>query len=63
MLQIDLQVTVRPKKFSDLIPPARKIEFESSKKKIKTRSDSELSKKNGGIIRPKGFFFFRIILG
>ena len=25
---------------------------------MKTRSDSELSKKNGGIIRPKGFFFF-----
>ena len=24
---------------------------------MKTRSDSELSKKNGGIIRPRGFFF------
>ena len=38
--------------FSELIPPDRKIEFESCK-----RSDSELSKKNGGIIRPKGIFF------
>ena len=41
---------------SELIPWARKIEFESCKY-LKTRSDSELSKKNGRIIRPKGIFF------
>ena len=35
---------------------ARKIEFESCKE-LKKRSDSELSKKNGGLIRPKGIFF------
>ena len=39
---------------TDVIPRAPKIE---------TRSDSELSKKNGGLIRPTGFFFFRNILG
>ena len=52
-------LTVRPKKFSDSIHPARKIEFESCKL-LKTRSDSELSKKKGGIMRPKGIFFRNI---
>ena len=46
---------------SELILPARKIEFESCQH-LETRSDSELSQKNGGIIRPKGIFF-RNILG
>ena len=54
-------LSVRPKDISELILPARKIEFESCKK-LKTRSDSELSKKNGGIIHPKGIFS-RNILG
>ena len=49
--------TVRPKTHSELIPWARKLEFESCKL-LKTRSDSELSKKNGGQFVRKGFFFF-----
>ena len=47
--------TVRPKTFSDLIHPTRKIEFEACKY-LKTLSDSEISKKNGRIIRPRGIF-------
>ena len=53
--------TVRPKNISELMPRARKIEFESCKK-LKTRSDSELSKekwKNN--LSEKDFF--RNILG
>ena len=45
-----------PETHSELIPPARKIEFESCEY-LKKRSDSELSKKKGGIIRPRVFFF------
>ena len=51
----DSVFTVPPENISELIPRARKIEFELCKY-LKTRSDSELSKKNGGIIRPKGIF-------
>ena len=39
-----VHITVHQKTFSDFILPTRKIEFESCKK-LKTRSDSELSKK------------------
>ena len=50
-------VTVRARKRSlNFILPTRKIEFELCIY-LKTRSDSELSKKNGGIIRPKGIIF------
>ena len=48
--------TVRAENISKFILPARKIEFESCKE-MKKRSDSKLSKKNGGIIRPKGIVF------
>ena len=48
-------VTVRAENFSELIPATRKIEFESCKY-LKKPSDSELSKKNGGIIRPRRIF-------
>ena len=58
-------LTVRFLTHSELIPRARKIEFESCKKmkKKKKRPDSELSKKNGGINRPTGIFskHFRLI--
>ena len=42
--------------FSEIILPTQKIEFESCKY-LEKRSDSELLQKNGGILRPKSFFF------
>ena len=48
---------MRAETHSELIHRARKIEFESCKK-LEKRSDSEISKKNGGIMRRKEFFFF-----
>ena len=53
--------SVRPKNISDLIPAARKIEFESCKE-LKTRSDSELPKKNWRN-NSSELDFFRNILG
>ena len=47
---------MQPGTFSELILRVRKIEFESCKQ-LKKRSDSELSKKNGGTIRPEIFFW------
>ena len=49
-------ISVQPENNSELIPRARKIEFESCKS-LEKRPDSEPSKKNGGRIRPKGIFF------
>ena len=47
---------MRPETHSELIPPARKIEFESCKKCKKTRSDSEFSKKMEEYFVRKDFF-------
>ena len=63
-LNFRIKITVRSLTHSELIPPGPKnrvrIMYTTEKKK---RSDSEPSNKNGGIIRPRSFFFFRNILG